>query len=105
MAGSNRLQSLYNSIAISVGTFFFLVFAYLCYYRELGPTLKPSKGPFVFAVLLGVGAALGGAVAISSLEPKERGFGYALVVEGVLLILLTAIAWALMGPIPLPPEP
>lgn len=104
MATSNRIHDIYNSTAIAVGTFFFLLFVYLCYYRELGPA-KPSLGPFLFALVLGGGAATAGAIAISNLGPKERGFGHALVIEGVLLIVLTAIAWAFMGPVPLPSEP
>jgi len=103
LISTNRIRTIYTSIAIGTATFFFLLFLLLCYHRELGPT-KPSLGLFLFAVLLGVGTTITGGTLIGSRSPESRRFGTILAIEGFLLTVLALIAWTnLMGPVPLPP--
>jgi len=107
---SNRVRTIYNVIAIAVGTLFFLLFLGLCFYRELAPDSSPqrpspaSAGPFLFAMGLGGCALIAGIVEGAGHLREDRGFAIALAVEGGLLIFLTLIAWLFMGPVPIPAE-
>ena len=102
MNGSDRPRLIRHSIVIAVGTLFFVLFVLVCYLRELGPA-KPPTGLFGFVIGLGAVAAVVGAIEAGGRPDEERGFGVALMIEGVLLIVLTVIAWVWMGPVPLPP--
>lgn len=57
---SRREEIRLRGAAIGVGAFFFIYFALLCFYRELGPD-NPSGAPFVLGVLLGGAAVIAGA--------------------------------------------
>jgi len=101
------MRTIYNAIAIAVGTLFFLLFLGLCFYRELAPASpseQPLRGPFLFAIGLGACALIAGIIEGAGHPREDRGFGIALAVEGGLLIFLTLIAWLFMGPVPIPAE-
>lgn len=102
MNGSDRPRLIRHSIAIAVGTLFFLLFLLVCYLRELGPE-NPPKALLGFVIGLGACAVVAGLIEASGRPPEKRGFSVALMIEGVLLIVLTVIAWVWMGPVPLPP--
>jgi len=98
-------ENIRKTVAIAVGTALFLLFMLLCYMREFGPKepLPASSALKVFAgFLVGLSAciALIGVVEASGHPPGERGFGLTLAVQGLLLFVLTLLAWLSMGPVP-----
>jgi len=93
-----RLQIIFDSLAVSVGTFFFLWFLFLCFVRTLGPPNTAPVGTAVLAVLFGAAAVVAGAFFRANGPPESRRFALAAIVEGVALVVLTMICWALMGP-------
>jgi len=95
-----RLQP--SAIGIAVGTVFFFFALLLFFYRRAGPT-NPSKAVFWFFAAVGVCTAVVGGVEANGHPPGQRGLGTALVAEGIILIVLTAIAWSVGLPAPLAP--
>jgi len=97
----SRKRLVEDVVLIGVGTFFFLLFVFLCFCRELGPA-RPSKTLFGGAIFLGAAAIAAGMIYGKSYSARERTFGFALAVEGIVMVLLTLIVLAFMGPVPLP---
>lgn len=89
-------------IVIASGTVLFLYFMLLCFACELSGSQPPSAHLFVFSILLGIAAGVVGGIDIAAHPPTENQIGVALVVEGVLMIVLTLVAWAGMGRTALP---
>ncbi len=95
-------NTVHDVIAVSVGTFFFLLFLLVSFRRELGPT-SGFAGLFILVMVLGAAAAgIGGLLSRSAQTPHRR-LGLILIAEGAVLIVLVLIAWAFMGPTDLPP--
>lgn len=102
MNTSGSRRRIAQSVNIAAGTLFFFIALLLFYCRQLGPA-KPSVALFVFVAGIGVCTAIIGAVEANGHPPGDRGFGATLAVQGVVLIVLTMIAWVFGAPIPLPP--
>ncbi|MCX8035583.1 MAG: hypothetical protein N3D11_00740 [Candidatus Sumerlaeia bacterium] len=102
MLAPKRSNTVYDVIAVSVGTFFFLLFLLVSFRRELGPT-SGFAGLFILVMILGAIAAGIGALLSRSSRAQDRRLGLILISEGAVLIVLVLIAWAFMGPTDLPP--
>lgn len=97
MNGDKRLRLIFDSLAIALGTLFFLLFSVLCFAQTLGSPGE-SNGTAIFNAFLGVCSVVGGAFLRSAGPPEAQRCSTALIVEGVLLVLLTLIARVAMGP-------
>jgi hypothetical protein len=102
MSEPDQRDLIRTAIAIATGSTFFLLFIFLSFHRLLADTGSPSVKIFALVVGLGVVAAVAGAIEYGGQPPEKRGYGFALALEGVLLVVLSALIWALASPIPLP---